>query len=331
MIDYKAMRAKMPKVADDVVVRDPQVLVDPDFSNGNPTLSEAEVAYFKENGFIVKRGFLNEPETFKRIVDHLWNNVPREIIKRNDPQTWPNAPHDQWTEKDEENAGLFSNGSWKMRSRNGIGTEPFLLDKIGNHPQMIKMVSQFIGEPVKRLQRVRGIYGIFPIPPGTKGQLSPHADQSAAQLSAMVVVDEIPPHCGGFTVWPGSHHLIHPHASTIYGPVGQEKADAYGQARDKALRDITPIELFGHPGDVIFWHPRLIHSGGINCSAASEKPVLRLIVPCDYQRDGFTYFDDLVEGPGPNHQWWVDARNFREDVPATPENIWDDWAFKISN
>ena len=331
MTDYKAMRAKMPQIAEDVVIRDPQVLVDPYFANGDPTLSKAEVEYFKKNGFIIKRGLLNEPETFKRTVDHLWNNVPREIIKRSDPQTWPNAPHDQWTEEDGEKLGLFSNGSWKMRSRNGIGTEPFLLDKIGNHPQMINMVSHFIGEPVKRLQRVRGVYGVFPIPPNTKGQLAPHADQSAAQLSAMVVVDEIPPHCGGFTVWPGSHHMIHPHASTIHGPVGQDRAEAYGQARDQALTDITPIELWGNAGDVIFWHPRLIHSGGINSSATSPKPVLRLIVPCDYQQDGFTFYDDLIEGPGPNHQWWVDARNFREDIPATPDNIWHNWAFKISN
>jgi hypothetical protein len=330
MIDYKKMRATMPKIAEDVVIRNPQVFVAPNFTNGAPTLSKEEVSFFKENGFLVKRGFLNEPDTFQRIVEHVWQNVPRGLIKRDDVQTWINAPHGQWTEADGENLGLFSGGAWKMRSRNGIGTEPFLLDKIGNHPQMRKLVAQFIGEPVKHLQRVRGVYGVFPKQPGTAGHLSPHADQSAAQLSAMVVVDEIPPHCGGFTVWPGSHHIVHPHAKTIYGPVGQEKAEAYGQARDQALRDITPIELWGNAGDVIFWHPRLIHSGGINCSAEYEKPVLRLIVPCDYQQDGLTYYDDLIEGPGPNHQWWVDARNFREDIPATPNNIWHDWVFTTS-
>ena len=112
------------RISEDVVIRDPQVLVDPEFANGDPTLSEAEVAFFKENGFIVKRGFLQEKETFDRIVDYVWENVPREIVKRDDVQTWFDAPHGQWTEADAEKAGHFARGTWKMRSRK-IGTEPF--------------------------------------------------------------------------------------------------------------------------------------------------------------------------------------------------------------
>ena len=125
------------RISEDVVIREPRVLVnpefangdptllpDPEFVNGSPTLSEAEVAFFKENGFLVKRGFLQEKETFDRIVDYVWENVPREIVKRDDVQTWFDAPHGQWTEADAEKAGQFSRGTWKMRSRK-IGTEPF--------------------------------------------------------------------------------------------------------------------------------------------------------------------------------------------------------------
>lgn len=143
----------------------------------------------------------------------------------------------------------------------------------------------------------------------------------------MVIVGEVPPQCGGFTVWPGSHLIVHPFSDTVHGPVGPDHSEAYAQARDDVLRKVTPVELSGQAGDVIFWHPRLMHSGGINRSASLERPVLRLIVPCDYQRDGFTFFDDLVDGPGPSHQWWVDTRNFREDVLPTPDNIWEGWAF----
>lgn len=327
MIDDNIRRATMPRIAEDVVICTPHVFVDPDFANGKPTLSEAEVAFFKEYGFIVKRGFLDEKQTFERIVDYVWENVPREILKRDDSQTWLGAPHGQWTEEDAEKAGLFSRGTWKMRSRDGIGTEPFLLDKIGNHARMRKLVSLFIGEPVKHLERVRGVYGVFPKPPDSEGRLSPHADHTAAQLSAMVLVDEVPPHCGGFTIWPGSHHIVHPHCDTVHGPVGPDHAEAYARARDDALRETTPVEFSGNAGDVIFWHPRLLHSGGINRSADRERPVLRLIVPCDFQREGFSFFDDLVDGPGPNHQWWIDTRNFHEDVPPMPDNIWDGWAF----
>jgi hypothetical protein len=324
---FEGSRSTTPRVAEDVAVHAPITFVDPEFANGTPTLSEEEATFFKENGFLIKRGLLDEKETFERIVDYVWENVPREIVKRDDVQTWFDAPQGLWTEEDAAKLGLFGRGSWKMRSRYGIGTEPFLLDKIGNHPHMRKVVSLFIGESLKPTERVRGIYAVFPVPPDTDGRLSPHADHTASQISAMVIVDEVPPQCGGFTVWPGSHLIVHPFSDTVHGPVGPDHSEAYAQARDDVLRNVTPVELSGQAGDVIFWHPRLMHSGGINRSASLERPVLRLIVPCDYQRDGFTFFDDLVDGPGPSHQWWVDTRNFREDVPPTPDNIWDGWAF----
>jgi len=327
MADENLKRISMPAIADDVVIREACVFADPGFTNGEPTLGEAEVAFFKENGFIVKRGLLEEKDPLKRIAEYIWENVPREMVKRDDIQTWFNAPNGPWTEEDVERAGLFGGGTWKMRSRDGIGTEPFLKDQIAYHPNMRKMVTLFIGEPIRPTARVRGVYGVFPKPPGAPGRLSPHADHTAAQLSAMVIVDEIPPHCGGFTIWPGSHHIVHPHCTTVQGPIGPDHADAYGLARDRALREITPVEFPGQAGDVIFWHPRLLHSGGINRSADSERPILRLIVPCDFQRDGMRFFDDLVEGPGPNHQWWVDTRNFHDDVPPTADNLWDGWAF----
>ena len=324
---FEGSRANPPRVAEDVVVRDPKVFVDPDFTNGDPTLSEAEISFFKENGFLIKRNFLDEQETFDRIVNYVWENIPRDIVKKDDVQTWFDAPNGQWTERDAETKGLFERGSWKMRSRNGIGTEPLFLDKIGNHPRMRQLVSLFIGEPLKRLERVRGVYALFPIPPDAEGRLSPHADHTASTISAMVIVDEIPPQCGGFTVWPGSHLIVHAHTDTIHGPIGPKYAEAYAQDRDEILRKVTPLELSGKAGDVIFWHPQLMHSGGINRSAEREHPVVRLIVPCDYQREGLTFYDDLINGPGPCHQWWIDTRNFREDVPPTPDNIWDEWAF----
>ena len=327
------------RISEDVVIRDPHVLVDPEFANGDPallpdpeflngdpTLSEAEVAFFKENGFLVKRGFLQEKETFDRIVDYVWENVPREIVKRDDVQTWFDAPHGQWTEADAEKAGQFARGTWKMRSRK-IGTEPFFVDKIANHPRMRQLVSLFIGDPVKRSNRVRGVYCIFPKPPNSESRLAPHGDHTAAQLSAMVFVDTVPPHSGGFTIWPGSHYMSHLYHTTVYGPLDPDLAEPYSKARDNVLREIAPVEFSGKAGDVVFWHPRLVHGGGVNRSAERDRPVVRLVVPCEYQRDGMTPYFNLSHGPAPNRQWWVDTRNFREDVPATADNMWDGWAF----
>jgi len=329
------------KIGEDVVIREPNVLVDPElkngdptllavpeFTNGDPTLSEAEVAFFKENGFLVKRGFLDEKEAFARVVDYVWENVPREIIKRDDPKTWLGAPHDQWTGADGENAGQFSRGSWKMRSRK-IGTEPLFVDKIANHPRMRQLVSLFIGGPVKRAERVRGVYCIFPKPPNLERGLGPHGDHTGAQLSAMVFVDPVPPHSGGFTIWPGSHFMSHRYHSTVYGPLDPDLAEQYVKARDDVLSTITPVEFSGKAGDVVFWHPRLVHAPGVNRSADHDRPVVRYIVPCEYQKDGLTSYFNLSHGPAPNRQWWVDTRNFREDVPVTEDNMWDGWAFDV--
>ena len=129
------LRITVPRVADDVLIRDSVIFEDPDFTNGEPTLCDAEIAFFKENGFLVKRGFLKEKETFERVVDHVWENVPRDLVKRDDPETWIDAPQGEWTSEDSEKAGQFRRGSWKMRSRK-IGTEPFLVEKIANHPRM---------------------------------------------------------------------------------------------------------------------------------------------------------------------------------------------------
>ena len=62
-------------------------------------------------------------------------------------------------------SGLLVRSNWKMRSRDGIGTEDFLVDGIANHPAMRALAEAFIGAPVKRARRVRGIYCIFPKAP----------------------------------------------------------------------------------------------------------------------------------------------------------------------
>ena len=56
------------------------------------------------------------------------------------------------------------------------------------------------------------------------------------------------------------------------------------------------------------------------------NPCIRIVIPCDFQKNGRIFFDDEYYGPGKREQWWVDVRNFKEDheVP-TPENLWSGW------
>lgn len=328
-MDYNTGHATSQPVADDVVLREAVILSDTALSASTPSLNEEEIEHFKTQGFLVKRGLIDDKAAFRDVVDHVWKNVPRGIMQRDDPATWLDQPDEKWTDEDHERVGRLAHGNWKMRSRGegGIGTEAFLVDRLANHPHMLAVAGAFIGLPVKRARRVRGIYCVFPKPPAARGRYGPHADYMAAHLGAVIIVDSIPPHAGGFTVWPGSHKRLHLHWDTVHGgTISDEKSEGFRLTRDAILREVTPVELTGEAGDVIFWHARLLHSAGINLSAESDNPLVRVIVPCDYQRDDRTYFDDNQFGPGADYQWWVDTRNFREDVAPTENNLWSDWA-----
>ena len=97
----------------------------------------------------------------------------------------------------------------------------------------------------------------------------------------------------------------------------------------------------------------MVHSGGVNRSADArwvpEGPQIRMVVPCDFQKEGLTYLESETSNPGPNHQWWVNTRQvrapaalaqlrraslrprvhraqFAEDTLPTAENMWENWA-----
>ncbi|NKB99862.1 MAG: hypothetical protein GKR90_15380 [Pseudomonadales bacterium] len=290
-------------------------------------LSPEEISFFKHNGYLIKRRVIDDDQLFCRVIDYLWNNVPRNILQRDDPHTWLDSPHKRWTASDHEMVGLLHSGNWKMRSADRIGKESFLVDGIARHPTMLQLAEQLLGGPLKSVNRVRGVYAVLPKPQHLVGALGPHCDYAAGQLGAMVVADEMPTGAGGFTVWPGSHTRLHECWDTCYGSsITGEGVDAYRRCRDEILSDTVPVETFGHPGDVIFWHHRLLHSAGINRTADSSCPLVRIIVPCGYQRGDKSFFDDEEYGPSEKYQWWIDTRNYREDVAPTGSNLWAEWA-----
>lgn len=330
--EYNAGHLTGQAPAEDVRPRHAVPFRDPAGSSAGPRLTASEVAHFKAHGFFVKRRLLQEDDAFRQAADHLWRHAPPDTLQRDDPDTWFAVPPERWTDDDIARVGRFAHGNWKMRSPgpHGIGTEPFLVDRIANHPAIHAVASALLGAPVQPARRVRGIYAVFPKPPQAPGRLGPHADYMAAQLAAMVLLHDVPPRTGGFTLWPGSHRRLHPHWDTVHGgQMSAERGEGFRLARDSALRDITPVECVGGAGDVVFWHPRMLHSAGVNHSAEPDArggPTVRLIVPCDYGRAGLDYFDDEKFGPGEKYQWWVDTRNFHKDVPATPDNLWHGWA-----
>ena len=238
MMDYAVGHATTAPIADDVVIREPMVVQHNEFATPAPTLNAQEIAFFKANGYIAKRGLVNSTDAFSQVIEHLWRHVPRGVLKRDDPNTWLNAPHEQWTDEDAERVGRLIDTNWKMRSRgsNGIGTEPFLVNDIARHPNMLAVVEALIGKPVRPPRRVRGIYAVLPKPPAATHRLGVHADYMAAQLVAMVLVHDVRPRCGGFTVWPGSHLRLHPHWDKVQGTtISEAKSEGFRRERDVIL------------------------------------------------------------------------------------------------
>lgn len=328
MNEYNQGHASGQPIGERVEVKEPRIYNDLPELAGNGSVTTLDVAHFVEQGFLVKRGLVKDMTALSSAVDLLWENVPRNILTRDDPATWLDSPHEKWMEEDVDRIGRLYRGNWKMRSRgsDGLGTQSFLVDRVANCPAVTEVAKALLGSEVEPARRVRGVYAVFPKPPCERWKLGPHGDYMASQLSAMVFADDIPPHCGGFALWPGSHIRLHccwdnVHGSTITGSNVQD----YPKVRDQILMDTTPVEFSGKAGDVVFWHPRLLHSAGVNCSAEEGNPIVRVLIPCDYQRAGLSYYDDLEFGPGPMYQYWVDTRNFREDVRATPSNMWSDW------
>jgi hypothetical protein len=327
--DYNVGHPASLAIASDITLPEPTTFKDPSYFSAAPSLNAEEAAHFKSQGFIVKRGLIDDPAAFDQVIDHIWRNVPRDLMQRSDSQSWIGAPEDQWTEADSLQVGLLARNNWKIRSKgaDGIGAESFLTERIANHPNTVQVAEALMGATPDRVRRVRGIYCVFPSKPGAENRYGPHTDYMAAHLTAMVIADDIEPRCGGFMFWPGSHVRLHPYWETVHGSaMASDNGAAFRQAREDILRDTTPIEFTGARGDVIFWHPRALHSSGVNFSAEMGKPMVRVIIPCDFQRPNRDYFDDTQFGPGEDYQWWIDTRNDTADTPPTADNMWDDWA-----
>ena len=58
---------------------------------------------------------------------------------------------------------------------------------------------------------------------------------------------------------------------------------SFGAAMERVKESIRPVEFSGEAGDAIFFHHRVLHSGGVNVVGAAG-PRIRLAVPSDWQK-----------------------------------------------
>ena len=185
---------------------DPVVYAEQLPGEDQPGISPAEAAFFRENGFVVKRRLFSR-ESLAPGREVFWENVPRCIVK-DDPSTWVDpARHDEWAkntspaESVKGRKGLQFGGT--QLKVHGAGLQQWMLDMIPRQPQMLATVEALIGGPVQPPLQNRGLYTVFPASPdGPAPSLGPHLDGHQWQLGSITLLEDCPPHTGGTTIWP---------------------------------------------------------------------------------------------------------------------------------
>jgi hypothetical protein len=193
----------------------PRLLLPSDENDAEPLLTLAQIEEFKRDGFVLKRwggAQYTEQSTspLQRLQDYLWTTFP-EGVRRDDTATWTD-PHllKTWQsecrprgdEADYVTATANSPG-WKWHQ---AGLEPWIRDMIHANSWITGVVEQMVGGPLREATRSRGVYNLFPQSDRkAAARLGPHHDTCNSQVIVMMLVDDVPPSSGGFTVWPGSH------------------------------------------------------------------------------------------------------------------------------
>ena len=277
----------------------------------NP-LTRDEIRFFKRQGYLIKRGVL-DPELMARARERKWEGAPARM-QRDDPTTWfgPFRPDEEHGEECENCRIGFT---WKYREP---AREPWIVAMLATNPVIFEWAEQLLGRhEVKTPERISGIYCRLPM-----GDLPPrptvcHCDVTpdrlhstplekllAPGLGVVGLIADIPPSGGAFTVWPGTHRIIH---DLLLSTKGMARNEAYKRRIIEFNAD-PHVEGYGAAGDILIWHCLLAHTAGWN---RSPRIQLREAVLCDYQKRENTLperdqsFEDMWQG------WSHEVRSLR--------------------
>ena len=302
----------------------------PDLAQSGKVLSQAEIDFFVRHGFVAKKRLLAAAavdDALERIWRHLLDRVPLDaaanrVLRRDDPDTWLDPP---WAPmppvpKAGPHAGrqriVHSGATVKLHD---LGAADFLLRLLPNGPRVRRVAEAMLGD-LRPSSRTRGVYAMFPTSPRSTGSgssdeparvaeaLTPHTDQVCQQLNVCAYLDDVPARGGGFTVYPGSHRLLHGahRFAANWSPL-----PTFADAMRQVVEEIEPLELTGGKGDVVFWHGRTVHSAGAHFGRG-----IRWAVFADFMRDAATLSDDEHVAAG-LYEWFKDAKLLRDDEETT--------------
>lgn len=208
-------------------------------------LTAADKEHFKEHGYVVVRGVL-EQKVIDDALDVLWANMEED---RNDPDSW------------------IGKGYKVVR----VGSEDAIKCTVYDDP-VFAMAEEMVGKGTLQTDGGAGPHLSFPNPdaewrqPGgghldgyyTPTNGVPKGTVGAFTIGATVYLGKVEPRGGGFSVWPGTHKIW-------------EEYFRYHDF-DSLPGGVAPfnigegIDITGDAGDVCFWHNKLTHSSSANVS-----------------------------------------------------------------
>ncbi len=228
----------------------------------NNRLTVEEIVFFKEQGYLIKRGIL-DPALLERAREALWAGAPAKL-KRDDPSSWVGP----FQEESNDPTSLRRGYTWKYRAP---GSDDWMKQLLPQNPNVWAIAEQLLGSGnLQPPERVRGIYCMLPEGDLPEQPYHFHIDQHPFHLGIVAYIDRVVPNGGGFTVWPGTHRLYYPLFETQH----TFTPNAEAQAAARATETLPYVDCHGDAGDVVFWHHRLGHSAGHNRSTNIRQAVL---------------------------------------------------------
>ena len=168
-------------------------------------------------------------------------------------------------------------------------------------------------------QGTRGLYCTLPNSPSHgpdyRGAHSDGACYGRWRFQISAYIDDVPPNCGGFTVWPGSHSRIWPEQWKAFQK-GEKHTDKHlavrkaGGYADPVIGEIKadtePFDCHGPAGTVVLWHTKILHIAGQNAS----NDVIRQATIYGFKKTPEAVPDPLV-------------------MDNTNGDIWRDWSDEV--
>lgn len=351
-------------------------------------LTPQEVRFFKRHGYLIKRGVVKVAE-LAPFVEEFWQTVVPPCVDRSDPSSWVDpGTRDGWGPSPQHAAQTQAAGQvvrpWPVGYGEAniewteIGGKPEFVDATSAHPDTLRVVEALIGGPLKRPHRNRGVKTCvpstccssaarpkaqnneracrrhFPRADVVASTLGPHNDSMPAELFGSIYLCDVPAHSGGTTIWPGSPQMLYECFETEH-QCGFTPNESYQAKFARIIQTVQPVEFVGSAGDVMFMHPAMIHSAGVNsaehgsggprlatimewqCARPPGKRVLWWQRPGDRaggraRADGT--FAPAADGRTPDEQasdrvevmWNMDAAEYMPYRPRPPD-MWSRWSF----